>query len=172
MHKDTPYKSDDNCYKVFDKLKHRLVIALILIYSNYKEEFILATDASYDRFGATLSQITSDNKEHPIAYISKSLKKEEINYSATELEYAAIVWAIEYFYKYLGTRHFTLITDHSALQWLKSSQPKGRLGWWMMKLQPYNYTIYYKLGWIYSNVNALSRLPNQIHPTPILKSWI
>ena len=170
LHKDTPYEWNDKCQKAFEELKHRLVTAPILIYPNYKVEFILATDASYNGFGATLSQISNDNKEHPIAYASKSLKKEEINYSATELECAAIVWAIEHFHKYLGTCHFTLITDHSALQWLKSSQPKGRLGRWIMKLQPYNYTIIHKPGRIHSNVDALSRLPNQIHPTSILKA--
>ena len=67
------------------------MIAPILIYPNYKAEFILSTDTSYNRFGATLSQIADDGKEHPIAYASKSLKKEEVNYGATELEYAAIV---------------------------------------------------------------------------------
>ena len=50
--------------------------APILIYSNYKAEFILLTDASYNRFEAILSQITDNEKEHPIAYTSKSLKKE------------------------------------------------------------------------------------------------
>ena len=90
--------------------------ASILIYSNYQKEFILATNASYTGLGATLSQIADDQKEHPIAYTSKSLKKEEINYRATELECAAVVWAIEHFYKYFGTNSFTLITDHSALK--------------------------------------------------------
>ena len=65
--------------------------APILIYPNYKAEFILLTDASYNGFGATLSQIADDGKEHPIAYTSKSLKKEEVNYKATELECATIV---------------------------------------------------------------------------------
>ena len=72
-------------------MKYRLVIALILIYSNYKKEFIFTTNASYNGFRATLSQISNDGKEYPVAYASKSLKKEEINYSITELECAAIV---------------------------------------------------------------------------------
>ena len=101
-------------------MKQRLVTAPILAYPDYKKKFILATDASYHGFGATLSQIAEDQKEHPIAYASKSLLKEEVNYGASELECAAIVWAIEHFYKYLETEHFTLITDHSALVWLKS----------------------------------------------------
>ena len=74
--------------------------------------------------------------------------------------------AIEYFHKYFGTDPFTLITDHSALKWLKSSQPKGRLGRWIMKLQPYNFTIIHKPGRIHSNVDALSRLENQTQPIP------
>ena len=65
--------------------------APILIYPNYKAEFILSTDTSYNGFGATLSQIADDGKEYSIAYASKSLKKEEVNYRATELECTAIV---------------------------------------------------------------------------------
>ena len=93
-----------------------------------------------------------------------------MNYSTTELECAAVVWAIEHFHKYFGTSHFTLITDHSALQWLKTSQPKGRLGRWMMKLQPYYYTVIHKPGRKHSNVDALSRLKIQTHPPSILKT--
>ena len=167
LHKDNAYEWNVNCQKAFDELKHRLSTAPILIYPDYRKEFILATDASYEGFGATLSQLSDDKKEHPIAYASKSLKKEEVNYGATELECAAIVWAIEHFHKYFGTSHFTLVTDHSALKWLKSSQPKGRLGRWIMKLQPYHFTIIHKPGRIHSNVNAIYHLLTQTHPHPI-----
>ena len=91
LYLDTKYEWNQQWQEAFDELKQRLVTAPILIYSNYKAEFILSTDASYDGFGATLSQIADDGKEHPIAYASKSLKKEEVNYGATELEYTAIV---------------------------------------------------------------------------------
>ena len=169
MHIDTKYEWNNQRQEAFNKLKQRLVTAPILIYPNYKAEFILSTDASYNGFGAILSQIADDKKEHPIAYTSKSLKKEEVNYGATELECATIVWAIEHFYKYFGTNHFILVTNHSALQWLKSSQPKGRLGRWMMKLQPYRFTVIHKPGRKHSNVDALSRLETQTHPPPTLK---
>src|SRR5260363_377580 len=99
------------CQKAFDELKYRLTTATILIYPDYRKEFILTTDASYEGFGATLSQLTDDKKEHPITYPNKSLKKKEVNYRATELKCAAIVWAIEYFHKYFGTSYFTLVTD-------------------------------------------------------------
>ena len=116
MHIDTKYEWNNQWQEAFDELKQRLVTAPILIYPNYKTEFILSTDTSYDGYRATLSQIADDGKEHPIAYASKSLKKEEVNYEATELEYATIVWAIEHFHKYFETNYFTLVTNHSALQ--------------------------------------------------------
>src|SRR5260364_178357 len=97
------------CQKAFDELKYRLTTAPILIYPDCRKEFILTTDASYEGFGATLSQLSGNKKEHPIAYTSKSLKKKKINYKATELECAAIVWTFEHFYKYFGTSYFTLV---------------------------------------------------------------
>jgi RNase H-like domain found in reverse transcriptase len=102
--------------KAFETLKQQLTIAPILEYPDFMKEFYLATDAFYHRYRATLSQKDDIGKEHPIAYASKSLRKEEVNYGATELECAAIVWAIEHFHKYIGATKFTLITDHSALK--------------------------------------------------------
>ena len=128
----------------------------ILVYSNFKQTFIVATDTSYNRYGATLSQIDSDRKEHPIAYASKSLRPGEVNYGATELECAAIVWAVEYFYKYLVTSKFILIIDHIALKQLQTAELKGKIGRQILKLQPYNFKIIYKSGRIYSNVDNLS----------------
>src|SRR6185295_3801042 len=116
LQKDEPYHWQNKQQKAFEELKSRLITAPILAYPNFKETFILATDASYNGFGATVSQLDRNGKEHPIAYASKSLRKEEMNYAATELECAAVVWAIEHFHKYLGATKFILVTDHSALK--------------------------------------------------------
>ena len=50
-----------------------------MAYSNFKQTFIVATDASYSKYRATLSQIGIDRKEHLIAYTSKSLWLGEVN---------------------------------------------------------------------------------------------
>jgi hypothetical protein len=161
LQKDEPYRWTHIQQEAFNELKDRLTAAPILAYPNFRKTFILATDASYYGFGATLSQLDQNHKEHPIAYASKSLRKEEVNYGATELECAAVVWAIEHFHKYLGATKFILVTDHSALKWLRTAEPKGRIGRWILKLQPYNFEIFHKPGRIHSNVDALSRLPTQ-----------
>jgi hypothetical protein len=166
LHKDEPYEWNEPQQDAFTRLKHRLISAPILAYPNFKRVFILATDASYYGFGATLSQLDDSRKEHPIAYASKSLKKEEVNYGATELECAAVVWAIEHFHKYLGATRFILVTDHYALKWLQTAEPKGRLGRWILKLQPYDFQVVHKPGRIHSNVDALSRLQTQTQQPP------
>lgn len=161
LKKGQPFQWKRDQQEAFEILKKRLMTAPILAYPNFKQTFILATDASYNGYGATLSQIGPDKKEHPIAYASKSLRPGEINYGATELECAAIVWAVEYFYKYLGTSKFILITDHIALKWLQTAEPKGKIGRWILKLQAYNFEIIHKPGRIHSNVDALSRLKQE-----------
>jgi len=126
--KKTSYIWTELQQEAFEELKQRLTTAPILKYPDFDRLFILATDASYHGFRATLSQLDRNRKEHPVAYASKSLTKGEVNYDATELKYATVVWAIEHFHKYLGTAKFILITDHSALKWLQSAEPKGCLG--------------------------------------------
>ena len=149
-----------------EELKNRLIAAPILAYPDFRKLFILATDASYFGFGAILSQLDSDQKEHPIAYASKSLRKEEINYRAIELEYAVVVWAIEHFHKYLEATKFLLVTDNYALKWLRTTEPKERIARWILKLQTYDFEIIHKPGRIHSNVDALSRLIDSDYTTP------
>jgi hypothetical protein len=87
------------------------------------------------------------------------LKEAEKNYPITELECLAVVWAIEYFHKFLVGRKFTVITDHAPLKSLmKSKVPKGRRAKWTMELQQYTFEIIHRSGKENKNADALSRL--------------
>src|SRR5437868_14706018 len=77
LHINTKYEWNNQQQEAFDELKQRLVIAPILIYPNYKAEFILSTDASYNRFGATLSQIADDGKNILLSIQVKALRKKK-----------------------------------------------------------------------------------------------
>jgi hypothetical protein len=147
--------------KAFEQLKEKLITAPILIYPNFEKEFILYTDASKIALGAILHQEGNDGKEHVIAYENKTLNQTEQNYSTTELECYAVVWAIEKFSYYLEGNKFTVVTDHNALKWLFNKvEPKGKFARWIMKIQPFiqDMEIIYKSGKKHQNADALSRI--------------
>jgi hypothetical protein len=122
LKKDAPYIWTNDQQESFDKLKEKLITLPILQYPDFSKEFILYTDALEVGLGAVLSQLD----EHVIAYASKSMNKAEQNYPITDQECLAVVWAIRNFHHYLSSKPFTVVTDHSALKWLRTSKiPKG-----------------------------------------------
>ena len=60
-----------------------------------------------------------------------------------------------------------VVTDHASLSWLQSlKEPEGRLACWVLKLQPYNFTIVHCPGNTHQNADGLSRLPTIAHLSP------
>ena len=102
--------------KAFQELKHKLTSVPILIYPDFTRKFYLYTDASDNELGAVLAQRDADGKERVIAYASVTLKPSEKNYSTTEKEALAVVWAVRQFRHYLLVTLFEVITDHNALR--------------------------------------------------------
>src|SRR6185295_6941185 len=145
----------------FNTLKQALISEPILQYPDFNKTFYLMTDGSAKGYGAVLSQLDEKGKERVIAYASKSTVGAQKNYSATELEIGAALWAMEYFNYYLGYNHFELWTDHSAMTYIKNNKVdelKGRIARWALKIQQYDFTIKYRAGKKNANADALSRL--------------
>ena len=100
------------------------------------------TDASEVRLGAVLAQKDEAGVDRPIAYASRTLKPAERNYSATELECLAIVWATEQFRPYLYGRKFTVECDHNPLVYLDNMKNKNsRVSRWRTNLAEYDLTV-------------------------------
>ena len=161
--KDVPFKWEEHQEEAFRKLKKKLIKQPILRYSDFNKTFYLMTDGSAKGLGAVLAQKDEEGRDYVIAYASTSLTGSQPNYSATDLKLLAVVWAIEHFRHYLVYRHFVVLTDHSATQYLKKNpikEIKGRLARWMLRLQPYNFTIEHRTGKKNANADVLSRLGN------------
>ena len=160
--KENPFEWTPECEEAFQKLKTMLSSPPILARPNFNKGFILHTDASTVGLGAILAQKDEKGKERVIYYASKGLIPAEENYTATELELLAVVWAIKKFHHYLEGMHFDLYTDYSALRGLlKTASLKdysGRINRWVLTLQGMHYTIHHRPGRQHQHVDALSRL--------------
>jgi hypothetical protein len=120
------------------------------------------TNASVYAIGSVLTQPGNLRVDYPIYFASRSLSPAETRYTTTELELLAVVWSVNKFHHHLFGTSFDLYTDHSALKWLLTTaslkDTKGRLIRWIVQLQNYNFTPYYKRGTKNQNADALSRL--------------
>nr|GEZ53520.1 reverse transcriptase domain-containing protein [Tanacetum cinerariifolium] len=127
LEKKSTFIFSNECIQAFRTLKEKLTEALILIASNWDQPFELMCDASDYAVGAVLGQRV---KKHfkPIHYASKTMTQTETNYTTTEKEMLAVVYAFEKFRSYLIMNKSIVYTDHSALKYLFAKKDtKARL---------------------------------------------
>ncbi len=153
---------DTQCEKAFNDLKEQLISSPVLAFPHENGEFVLYTDASDIGVGAVLAQKCEQGDEKVISFASKAFSSAEKNWTTTEKEAFAVVWALQYFHPYIYGTKVTIFTDHQALAWLrKIKQPNGKLARWILKLEQYDYTIVHKPGSMMQHADALSRAPVQ-----------
>ena len=105
----------------FIQLKQALVEAPILQSPNWDLPFEIMCDASDFAVGAVLGQ-RSDKKPTAICYASKTLADAKLNYTTTEKELLAVVFALEKFRPYILGSKIIVYTDHAALKYLLSKK--------------------------------------------------
>lgn len=141
-------------------LKKALTSESILIYPDFTQPFILATDSSDFGTGSILSQLRN-GFERPIAFASRKFNKAERNYSVSEKECNGLVAGIKAHKYFLYGRKFTIVTDHRPLKWLLNlKDPTSRLARWALLLSEYDFDIIHRPGRKHGNVDALSRIHN------------
>ncbi|WVZ97515.1 hypothetical protein U9M48_043042 [Paspalum notatum var. saurae] len=124
--KDVPFVFDEECLEAFHTLKKALVSAPIIQPPDWNLPFEIMCDANDFAVGAILGQ-SKDKKHHAISYASKTLTSPQLNYSTTEKELLAVVFAIDKFRSYLVGSKVIIYTDHAALKYLltkKDAKPR------------------------------------------------
>ena len=76
----------------------------------------LVTDASADGLGVVIVQQQPDGYIRPLRYLGRTTLDNEPKWSISELECAAIVWAIKSNRKMFNGTPFEVETDHQPLQ--------------------------------------------------------
>ena len=110
----------------FDTIKTKLTSAPVLTHPDFKNHFILHTDASDTAVGVALCQIQDDNSERPVAYSGRALTSPEKNYTTTEKELLAVVFGVEKFRPYVYGSRCTVFTDHAAIKPLLAAKDPER----------------------------------------------
>ncbi|MCQ7285327.1 reverse transcriptase domain-containing protein, partial [Salmonella enterica] len=158
LEKDAPFIFDKECNQAFLTLKEMLVNAPIMIAPDWKFPFEIMCDASDFAVGAVLGQ-RKEKHFHPIYYASKTLNDAQENYTTTEKELLAVVFAFDKFRSYLVLSKTVVYTDHAAIRYLfKKQDAKPRLIRWILLLQEFDIEIKDKRGAENTAADHLSRL--------------
>ena len=157
--------------RAFQALKKSLTTTPILRLPRADLPFSVDTDASDYQVGCALMQEHEDKTRHPVGYWSRTLNPAERNYSASERECLAVVWALTILRPYLERTRFMVYTDHEALKWLlnlSDTEAHGRLARWRLRLAEFDFEVAYKKGAKNTIADALSRLETE-GETPSLR---
>ncbi|XP_076906108.1 uncharacterized protein LOC143562078 [Bidens hawaiensis] len=158
LEKDVPFVFDEECLKAFKFLKDQLVSAPILVSPDWNLPFELMCDASDSAVGAVLGE-RREKHFYPIYYASKTLNDAQENYTTTEKELLAVVFAFDKFRSYLVLSKTTVFTDHAALRFLfHKKDAKPRLIRWIFLLSEFDIEIKDKNGAENVAADHLSRL--------------
>jgi hypothetical protein len=156
----------EECHQRFDTLKQKMVTAPILVFPDWSKEFHVHVDASSIAFGVVLAQPEVGDIDHPLAFASRKLSTTEINYTTTEREGLAMVYALQKFRHYLLGGYFKMFIDHSTLKYLVNKPVLGgRICRWILLFQEYDFKIMVKPGRMNKGPDHLSRLEHGEEPT-------
>nr|GFB03403.1 hypothetical protein [Tanacetum cinerariifolium] len=155
-----PFIFSKECVKAFQTFKRKLTEAPILIAPNWDMPFEPMCDASDFAIGAVLGQ-RQEKHCRTIHYASKTMTEAGSNYTTTEKEMLAVVYAFEKFRSYLIMNKSIVYTDHSALKYLFAKKDsKARLLRWVLLLQEFTFTLIDTKGPEKLAADHLSRLEN------------
>ncbi|KAM0981427.1 hypothetical protein ACFX2A_014761 [Malus domestica] len=171
LQKDVSFEFNEECEKAFKHLKEMLTSAPIIRPPDWSIPFELMCDASDYALGAVLGQ-RKDKQPHVIYYASRTLNDAQLNYSTTEKELLAVVFALDKFRSYLLGTKVIIYTDHAALKYLLTKkEAKPRLIRWMLLLQEFDIEIRDKKGSENVVADHLSRLVHEEEVVPIPETF-
>ena len=125
----------------FALLKSRAVSAPVLRHFTYGERVYIMLFANKWAISATIMQ-KFDGKLHPIRFVSRVLKQNELNYHLAEKEVLALLRAFRVCYNMLAGQQLTILTRYSSLKWLYNHRALyGRTLQFAVMLSPWTFEV-------------------------------
>ncbi|CAM8956968.1 unnamed protein product [Rhodiola kirilowii] len=171
LQKEVPFEFDDTCKNAFDELKQALTTTPIIRAPDWGKPFEIMCDASDYAVGAVLGQ-RDEKKPVVIYYASRTLDSAQRNYSTTEKELLAVVFALEKFRPYLLGTEVIVYSDHAAIRYLMTTkEAKPRLIRWILLLQEFDVEIKDKKGIENTVADHLSPIVREEEPGAITETF-
>jgi ribonuclease HI len=141
------------CQGSFNQLRFKLMSPLVLIMLDLQKGFDIYCDACRQGLGCVFMQ-----EGHVIAYMSRQLRKHELNYHTHDLELAAVVHALKILRHYIMGTKCQVYTDHWSLKYIFTHKDLNlRQCRWLELIKDYDLEIHYHLGKANLVADALSR---------------
>ena len=142
-----------------EKIKQILTSKPILVPPKHDREYIIMADATQYTIAGILAQKDDDGVERNVAYFSRKLLPNEVNYSVLEKEALGILASCLKWHDWIYGHRVVARTDHRALAFLDSTaQHNARIARWKIILSNYDITTEYRKGANHGNCDALSRI--------------
>jgi len=143
----------------FCDLRDALCRPPILGFPDRNKPLRLTLDACATGLGYVLLNINADGTETVLHYGARATTRAERNYSATDLELAALLTGICTFHSYLANTKFEILSDHVILTYLQNLRfGPSRLVRASIFLSQYDFTIKHVAGRANAVADAISRI--------------
>jgi RNase H-like domain found in reverse transcriptase len=128
--------------QAFEALRQKLLSPPVLALPRRDGHLWLDTDASDAQLGCCLVHEQPSVPAIPLGYWSRTLSTAERNYSTTEKECLAIVWAVTHLRPYLEGVEFMVRTDPHVFPWVMNlAEAQRRLARCRLRLAEFNFKV-------------------------------
>ena len=156
------FKWMDEAEEAFNEIKKLLVSPPVLKAPTPEGLLRLESDTSREGVGGTLLQKQGDEWV-VIGYHSKRPPNSAKNFGVTELELTGLLVNIHRFMQLLCNRHFEVLVDHKAIEYMvksKTESPTTRLKTLLLKISEYTIELKYQKGSEMHTSDTLSWIHN------------
>lgn len=158
------FQGSEESQHAWDVVKAALTFEPLLAHPGHSCDFPLDCGKPREGLGAVLLQQHEDEKR-VVAYAAPSLLDYEKRWSATGIEAAALIWALETFGLYIEGVKVTIRANRARLEYIKFKTNKcKRLERWALRMQEFHLTIQPPPGFQLKHVHALSRAAIPVEP--------